>query len=193
MFSRYIHPSISLLLVMTLLLGVGYPLAITGLARAVFPSQAAGSLIHQGNVLVGSSLIGQSFADPKHFWGRPSATAPQPYNGLASGGSNLGPLNPALIDKVAAETKLFHDADPGNTRPVPVDLVTASASGLDPEISSAAAHYQASRVARLRHLPLPTVQALITQHQKPTLFDVFGEARVNVLELNLALDSLPAR
>jgi K+-transporting ATPase ATPase C chain len=190
MFSRYIRPSISLLLVMTLLLGVGYPLAITGLARAVFPSQAAGSLIHQGNLLVGSSLIGQSFADPKHFWGRPSATAPQPYNGLASGGSNLGPLNPALIDKVAAEIKLFHDADPDNTRPVPVDLVTASASGLDPEISPAAAHYQASRVARLRHLPLSTVQALITQHQKPALFDVFGEAGVNVLELNLALDSL---
>jgi K+-transporting ATPase ATPase C chain len=192
MFTRYIRPGISLLFVMTMLLGVAYPLAITGLARAVFPSQAAGSLIHRGNVLVGSTLVGQSFSDPKYFWGRPSATAPQPYNGLASGGSNLGPLNPALLDKVAAQARLLHDADPGNTRPVPVDLVTASASGLDPEISPAAAEYQASRVARLRNLPLTAVQALIAQHQKRALFDVLGEARVNVLELNLALDS-PAK
>jgi K+-transporting ATPase ATPase C chain len=169
---------------------VVYPLAITGLAKAVFPSQAAGSLIHRGEVLVGSSLIGQNFADPKYFWGRPSATAPQAYNGLGSGGSNLGPLNPALTDKVTAEVKLLHDADPDNTRPVPVDLVTASASGLDPEISPAAAEYQATRVARLRNLPLATVQSLIAQHQKPALFGVLGEARVNVLELNLALDSL---
>jgi K+-transporting ATPase ATPase C chain len=191
MFARYIRPSISLLFVMTILLGVAYPLAIAGLARAVFPSQAAGSLIHRGNVLVGSSLIGQSFSDPKYFWGRPSATAPQPYNGLASGGSNLGPLNPALLDKVAGQVKLLHDADPDNTRPVPVDLVAASASGLDPEISPAAADYQASRVARLRNLPLAAVQSLVTQHQKRALFDVLGEARVNVLELNLALDSLP--
>jgi K+-transporting ATPase ATPase C chain len=190
MFTRYIRPSLSLLFVMTVLLGVVYPLAITGLARAVFPSQAAGSLIHRGNILVGSSLIGQSFSDPRYFWGRPSATAPQPYNGLASGGSNLGPLNPALLDKVAAQVKLLHDADPDNTRPVPVDLVTASASGLDPEISPAAAEFQASRVARLRNLPLTTVQSLIAQHQKRALFDVLGEARVNVLELNLALDSL---
>jgi potassium-transporting ATPase KdpC subunit len=190
MLARYIRPSLSLLFVMTMLLGVAYPLAITGLARAVFPSQAAGSLIHRGNVLVGSTLVGQSFSDPKYFWGRPSATAPQPYNGLASGGSNLGPLNPALLDKVAAQVRLLHDADPGNTRPVPVDLVTASASGLDPEISPAAAEYQASRVARLRNLPLTAVQTLITQHQKRALFDVLGETRVNVLELNLALDSL---
>jgi K+-transporting ATPase ATPase C chain len=190
MFTRYIRPSISLLFVMTMLLGVAYPLAITGLARAVFPSQAAGSLIHQGDVLVGSSLIGQSFADPRYFWGRPSATAPQPYNGLASGGSNLGPSNPALIDRIAAEVKLLHDADPDNTRPVPVDLVTGSASGLDPEISPAAAEYQASRVARLRNLPLTRVRELIAQHQQSALFDVLGEARINVLELNLALDSL---
>jgi K+-transporting ATPase ATPase C chain len=190
MFNRYIRPSMSLLLAMTMLLGVAYPLAITGLARALFPSQAAGSLIHRGNVLVGSSLIGQSFSDPRYFWGRPSATAPQPYNGLASGGSNLGPLNPALIDKIAVEVKLFHDADPDNLRPIPVDLVTASASGLDPEISPAAAEYQASRVARARNLPLATVDSLIAQHQSRALFDVLGEARVNVLELNLALDSL---
>jgi potassium-transporting ATPase KdpC subunit len=191
MFARYIRPSISLLFVMTMLLGVAYPLAITCLARAVFPSHAAGSLIYRGNVLVGSSLIGQSFADPKYFWGRPSATAPQPYNGLASGGSNIGPLNPALLEKVAAQVKILHDADPDNTRPVPVDLVAASASGLDPEISPAAAEFQASRVARLRKLPLTTVQSLVAQHQKRALFDVLGEARVNVLELNLALDSLP--
>ena len=190
MFAHYIRPSISLLFVMTLLLGVAYPLAITGLARTVFPSQAAGSLIHRGSVLVGSSLIGQNFADSKYFWGRPSATTPQAYNGLASGGSNLGPLNPALIDKVTAGVKLLHDADPDNTRPVPVDLVTASASGLDPEISLAAAEYQASRVARVRNLPLATVEALVTQHQRRALFDFLGEARVNVLELNLALDSL---
>ena len=190
MFARYIRPSLCLLFVMTMLLGIAYPLAMTGLAKAVFPSQAAGSLINQGNILVGSSLIGQSFADPKYFWGRPSATAPQPYNGVASGGSNLGPSNPALLEKVAAQVKLLHDADPDNARPVPVDLVTASASGLDPEISAATAEYQAPRVARLRNLPLTAVQALITQHQKRPLFDVLGEARVNVLELNLALDSL---
>ena len=190
MFARYIRPSLSLLFVMTLLLGIAYPLAITGLAKAVFPSQAAGSLIHRGTLLVGSSLIGQSFADPKYFWGRPSATAPQPYNGLGSSGSNLGPLNPALLERVAAQVKLFRDADPGNTNPVPVDLVTASSSGLDPDISPAAAEYQAPRVARLRNIPLSTVQALIAQHRTPALFDVLGEARVNVLELNLALDSL---
>ena len=190
MFAGYIRPSLCLLFVMTTLLGIAYPIAMTGLAKAVFPSQAAGSLIHRGNTLVGSSLIGQNFADPKYFWGRPSATAPQAYNGLASGGSNLGPLNPALTDKVTAEVKLFHDADPGNARPVPVDLVTASASGLDPEISAAAADYQAARVARLRNIPLSTIQALIARHRKSALFDVLGEARVNVLELNLALDSL---
>jgi K+-transporting ATPase ATPase C chain len=190
MFTKYIRPSLCLLFVMTMLLGIAYPLAMTGLARAVFPSQAAGSLIDQGDIVVGSSLIGQSFSDPKYFWGRPSATAPQPYNGSGSSGSNLGPLNPALNDKVAAEVKLFRDADPANTRPIPVDLVTASASGLDPEISPAAAEYQAPRVARLRNIPLSTVQALIAQSRRPALIDVLGEPRVNVLELNLALDSL---
>ena len=190
MFTRYLRPCFSLLFVMTMLLGVAYPLAITGLSKAVFPSQAAGSLVHRGDVLVGSSLIGQNFADPKYCWGRPSATAPQPYNGLSSGGSNLGPLNPALTDRVTAQVKVLRDADPDSTRPVPVDLVTASASGLDPEISLAAAAYQASRVARLRSLPLARVQALIEQHQKRAPIDVFGEPRVNVLELNLALDAL---
>src|SRR3984893_18022824 len=158
MLSRYLRPATSLMVAMVLLLGIIYPLIITGISRVAFSAQAGGSLIRKGETLVGSALIGQNFSDPKYFWGRPSATSPQPYNGLASGGSNLGPLNPALIDKVAGQVKLLRDADPDNTRPVPVDLVAASASGLDPEISLAAAEYQASRVARLRNLPLTTVQ-----------------------------------
>ena len=137
---------------MTLLLGIVYPLVIAGVARLAFPRQAEGSLIYRDGKLIGSTLIGQSFSDPKYFWGRPSATTPQPYNGLASTGSNLGPLNPALIDAVKANAKALHDADPDNRRPIPVDLVTASASGLDPDISPAAAEYQAARVARARHL-----------------------------------------
>ena len=189
MFARYIRPCVSLLTVMTVLLGVLYPLAITGLGQAAFPSQARGSLIFRGDVLVGSSLIGQSFTDPKYFWGRPSATTPQPYNGVASGGSNLGPLNPALQDKVIANVKLFRDADPTNSSLIPIDLVTASASGLDPDISPAAAEYQAARVALVRHLPLATVQSIILQHKKHPLVGLIGEAQVNVLELNLALDS----
>ena len=139
---------------MTLLLGLVYPLVITGVAKIAFPRQAEGSLIYRDGKLIGSTLIGQSFSDPKYFWGRPSATTPQPYNGLASSGSNLGPLNPALLDQVKANAKALHDADPDNRRPVPVDLVTASASGLDPDISPAAARYQAARVARARNLPL---------------------------------------
>jgi K+-transporting ATPase ATPase C chain len=190
MFARYIRPSLCLLFVMTFLLGIAYPLAVTGLAKAALPSQAAGSLIRQGTVLVGSSLIGQNFADPKYFWGRPSATAPQPYNGGGSGGSNLGPSNPALRDRIAAQVKVLQEADPGNTRAIPVDLVTASASGLDPEISPAAAYYQVSRIARLRNLPVTAVSSLIDQHRKRALFDVIGESRINVLELNLALDLL---
>ena len=188
MFSRYIRPSISLLFVMTMLLGVAYPLAITGLARVVFPSQAAGSLIHQGDVLVGSSLIGQSFADPRYFWGRPSATGPMPYNAANSSGSNQGPLNPALVDAVKGRVEALKGADPGNNVPVPVDLVTASASGLDPHISAAGAQYQAARVARVRGLSPDVVKTLIAQHIEGRLFGLLGESRVNVLELNLALD-----
>jgi K+-transporting ATPase ATPase C chain len=188
MYSRYLRPGISLILAMTVLTGIIYPLVITGISKVAFRSQAEGSLIHRGDTLIGSRLIGQSFSDPRYFWGRPSATSPQPYNGTASGGSNLGPLNPALIDKVNANAKALRDADPTNKQLIPVELVTASASGLDPEISPAAAQYQAGRVARLRHLPLATVQALIAEHQRSPDFGFLGEARVNVVELNLALD-----
>jgi potassium-transporting ATPase KdpC subunit len=186
--ARYIRPTISLLIVMTVLLGVIYPLVITLAATALFPKQAAGSLIYSGGTLAGSKLIGQNFSDPKYFWSRPSATSPQPYNGLSSGGSNLGPLNPALIDKVAANAKLLQDADPANNRPIPVDLVTASASGLDPDISPAAAEYQAMRVARIRKLPLEKVESLIARHTRGQFLGVMGEPAINVLELNLALD-----
>jgi len=188
MFARTIRPAISLLLVMTALLGIGYPLVITGIAKVAFPREAAGSLILADGKPIGSTLIGQSFSDPKYFWGRPSATTPQPYNGVGSTGSNLGPLNPALIDAVKATVKALRDADPGNTQPVPVELVTASASGLDPEISPAAAQYQAGRVARARSLSVATVAALIAAHQKERFLGFIGEPRVNVLELNLALD-----
>jgi K+-transporting ATPase ATPase C chain len=188
MFVRLIRPAISLLVLMTVLLGIVYPLIITGVAKLAFPRQAEGSLIYKDDKLIGSRLIGQSFSDPKYFWGRPSATSPQPYNGLASSGSNLGPLNPALLDVVKANGKALHDADPNNQRPIPVDLVSASASGLDPEISPAAAHYQAARVARARNLPLEQVEALIRAHEQGRLFGFMGEPRINVLEVNLALD-----
>ena len=190
MFVRLIRPAISLLVLMTVLLGIVYPLIITGVAKVAFPRQAEGSLIYKDGKLIGSTLIGQSFADPKYFWGRPSATTPQPYNGVASSGSNLGPLNPALLDAVKANVKALHDADPDNRQPVPVDLVTASGSGLDPEISPAGAHYQAARVARARNVPLAQVEALIRTHEQGRLFGWIGERRVNVLNLNLALDRM---
>ena len=190
MYLRLVRPAISLLVAMTLLLGIVYPLVITGISMVAFPRQAAGSLILKDGKLVGSTLIGQAFSDPKHFWGRPSATTPQPYNGTASGGSNLGPLNPALLDAVKANAKALHDADPDNRQPVPVDLVTASASGLDPDISPAAARYQAGRVARARGIPAAEVEALIAAHEHGRLLGFIGEPRVNVLVLNLALDGL---
>jgi K+-transporting ATPase ATPase C chain len=190
MFMKLIRPAVSLLVLMTLLVGIVYPLVIAGAAKTAFPQQAAGSLIYQDGKLIGSTLIGQSFSDPKYFWGRPSATTPQPYNGLASSGSNLGPLNPALIDAVKANAKALHDADPDNQQPVPVELVTASASGLDPEVSPAAAEYQAARVARTRHLELAQVEMLIRSHERERLWGFIGEPRINVLELNLALDRL---
>jgi len=190
MFVRLIRPALSLLVLMTLLLGIVYPLVIAGAAKAAFSRQAAGSLLYQDGKLIGSTLIGQSFSDPKYFWGRPSATTPQPYNGLASTASNLGPLNPALIDAVKANSKALHDADPDNQQPVPVDLVSASASGLDPEVSLAAAQYQAARVARARRLEPARVEALIKSHERERLWGFIGEPRVNVLELNLALDRL---
>ena len=190
MFVQLIRPAVSLLVAMTLLLGIVYPFAITGVAKLAFPHQAAGSLIYQDGKLLGSTLIGQSFSDPKYFWGRPSATTPQPYNGLGSTASNLGPLNPALIDAVKANAKALHDADPDNQQPIPVELVTASASGLDPDLSPAAVEYQAARVARARHLEAAQVEALIEAHVRERLFGIIGERRINVLELNLALDRL---
>lgn len=188
MFTRYLRPSVSLIVAMTVLLGIVYPLVITGVSQVALRSKAEGSLLHKGDTLIGSRLIGQSFTDPKYFWSRPSATSPQPYNGVASSGSNQGPLNPALIDKVNANAKALRDADPLNKEPIPVDLVTASASGLDPDISAAAAQYQAGRVARARNLPVAAVEALIAEHQRSPLLGLFGEVQVNVLELNLALD-----
>ena len=183
-----IRPALVLFALLSALTGLIYPMAVTGAAKAVFPSQAAGSLIVQGGNTVGSKLIGQNFSDPKHFWGRPSATAPQPYNASASGGSNQGPLNPALAEAVKARVEALRAADPGNTAPVPVDLVTASASGLDPDISPAAAHYQAARVARVRGVPVEQVNALIAGNTQAPLWGLLGEPRVNVLALNLALD-----
>jgi len=190
MFLRLVRPAVLLLLAMTLLTGIVYPVVITGIARLAFPHEAAGSLVHRDGKLIGSTLIGQSFSDPAHFWGRPSATTPQPYNGTASTGSNLGPLNPALIDAVKANAKALRDADPEHRAQVPVDLVTASASGLDPEISPAAAEYQVPRVAKARGLPVEKVRALVQAHRHGRLLGLIGEARINVLELNLALDDL---
>jgi potassium-transporting ATPase KdpC subunit len=186
-----LRPALVLFLLLSVLTGVLYPLVVTGLAQLLFRSQANGSLIRgSGGQVLGSHLIGQSFSDPKYFWGRPSATTPQPYNGTASGGSNLGPLNPALTDAVKTRIAALREADPTNSAAVPVDLVTASGSGLDPEISVAGALYQAQRVARARGVPPGQVQALIAAHTEGRLLGVLGEPRVNVLELNLALDAL---
>jgi len=191
MFTRYLRPSLCLVLSMTVILGILYPLLVTGIAKVAFSSEAQGSLLQKDGVLIGSHLIGQNFTDPKYFWGRPSATSPQPNNAISSGGSNLGPLNPALIDKVKSYAKALRDADPSNKADIPVELVTASTSGLDPDISPAAAQYQAARVARARNLPVATVEAAIRTHLRAPLLGVIGEARVNVLELNLALDQHP--
>jgi potassium-transporting ATPase KdpC subunit len=188
--SSLIRPAIVLFLIMTVITGVAYPLVVTGIGQVVFPDQAGGSLIVKNGTAVGSRLIGQSFSDPKYFWSRPSATSPQPYNGVASSGSNQGPLNPALTDAVKSRIDALHAADPTNTAPVPVDLVTASASGLDPDISVAAAEYQAARVARVRGIAPDAVRALVAKHTQGRFLGVIGEPRVNVLELNLALDGL---
>ena len=190
--TNILRPALVLFVLLSALTGVLYPLAVTGAAQAVFPSQAAGSLVMRDGVPVGSALVGQNFSDPRHFWGRPSATLPMPYNGGASGGSNLGPLNPALTDAVKARIEALRAADPGNRVAVPVDLVTASASGLDPDISPAAARYQAARVARLRNLPVDQIDQLIDAHTESRLWGLFGEARVNVLAINLALDAQPS-
>ena len=178
------------LLIFTVLTGLVYPLVVTGIAQLVFPHQANGSLITRNGQTVGSNLIGQSFDDPKYFWGRLSATGPFPYNAAASSGSNLGPSNPALLEAVKARIAALQSADPSNTQPIPVDLVTASGSGLDPDISVAAALYQLPRVARLRGLTESALRTLVDKYTTARQFGFLGEPRVNVLELNLALDGI---
>ncbi len=185
-----LRPALVLFFILSLLTGVAYPVVVTGLAQALFPAQAHGSLILQNGKPVGSALIGQSFSDPKNFWGRPSATSPMAYNASASGGSNLGPLNLALVDAVKARIEALRAADPGNTAAVPVDLVTASASGLDPHISPAAARFQVSRVAKARGLSAEKVQTLVEAQTEHPFLSFLGEPQVNVLKLNLALASL---
>ena len=185
-----IRPALMALLIFTVLTGLLYPLLVTGIAQIVFPHQANGSLILQNGQTVGSMLIGQQFDNPKYFWGRLSATGPYPYNAAASSGSNLGPTNPALLDEVKGRIAALKAADPANTLPIPVDLVTSSGSGLDPDISVAAALYQLPRVARLRGLSEATVHALVNQYTQGRQLGFLGEPRVNVLELNLALDGI---
>jgi K+-transporting ATPase ATPase C chain len=187
-----IRPAVTLFVLLSVITGLIYPLLVTGIGQALFPKQAAGSLIERDGKLIGSRLIGQNFTDPQYFWGRPSATTPQPYNAAASSGSNLGPLNPALKDAVDARVQALRAADPGNTQPIPVDLVTASASGLDPHISPAAAEYQIARVAQARGLAPEIVRKLVAAWTEDRQWGIFGEPRVNVLELNLALDRLPS-
>lgn len=187
---KQLRYAIIALVVFTLVTGILYPLLITGVARLFFPRQAEGSMITQNGNTVGSALIGQPFSDPAYFWGRPSATTPFPYNAAASSGSNLGPSNPALVAAVQSRIAALQAADPGNNNPIPVDLVTSSGSGLDPDISVAAAEYQAPRVARVRGLTLKQVDALIVKYTEGRQLGFLGEPRVNVLKLNLALDSL---
>jgi potassium-transporting ATPase KdpC subunit len=183
-----LRPAMVLFLLLTLVCGVLYPYAITGIGQLAFTDQVNGSLIVRDGKTVGSSLIGQAFSSPKYFWGRPSATGPVPNNARASSGSNLGPLNPALMDAVKGRIDALKAADPANNAPIPVDLVTASASGLDPHISVAAALYQLPRIARERQLSVDAIRTLIDQNTEAQYFGFFGEPRVNVLELNLALD-----
>jgi K+-transporting ATPase ATPase C chain len=187
--NNVIRPALVCFALLSALTGIAYPLLVTGIGQIAFPKQAAGSLIERDGKPVGSSLIGQNFSDPKYFWGRPSATSPQPYNASNSGGSNQGPLNPALADAVKGRIEALRAADPGNTKPVPVDLVTASGSGLDPHLSVAGVQFQAARVAKARQLPLAQVQGLIGQFTEGQAFGFLGEPRVNVLRLNLALDA----
>ena len=188
-----IRPAVVLFLFFTVLTGFLYPLVVTGIAQAAFGHAASGSIVSRDGKPIGSSLIGQNFSDPKYFWSRPSATSPQPYAGTASTGSNLGPLNPALIDGIKGHIQALRAADPGNSAPIPVDLVTASASGLDPEESVAAALYQAPRVARTRGLAQQDVRSVIDAQTQGRLFGLLGEPRVNVLALNLALDDLASK
>jgi len=192
MFAEF-RPAFVMLIIMTALTGGLYPAVVTGIAQLVFPSQANGSLIEQNGKAVGSLLIGQPFSDPKHFWSRPSATSPYPNNASSSGGSNQGPLNPALQEAVEGRIKALREADPDNKTPVPVDLVTASASGLDPHISPAAAEYQVARVAKARGLDVTKIAALVAENTEGRQLGFLGEPRVNVLKLNLALDAMRSR
>lgn len=185
-----LRPAILITIVLTVLTGGVYPLLVTGIAQVAMPRQANGSLIERDGKAIGSELIAQPFGSAKYFWSRPSATSPYPYNASSSSGSNKGPTNPALTDTVAARIKTLRDADPGNTAPVPADLVTASAGGLDPHISPAAAEYQIARVAKARGLDPQKVRALVAQATEGRQLGFLGEPRVNVLEINLALDAL---
>jgi potassium-transporting ATPase KdpC subunit len=187
---RLFQQAFSMLVVLTVLTGILYPLIVTGIAQAVFPSQANGSLIVRDGRTVGSRLIGQSFDDPEYFWSRPSATSPSPYNAESSSGSNLGPTNPDLKKAVRGRVEAIRKADPANNAPIPVDLVTASASGLDPHISPAAAECQVGRVAKARGLDDAIVRKLVTEHAEGRSFGLLGEPRVNVVELNIALDQV---
>ena len=185
-----IVPALRMLIVLTALTGVAYPLVMTGIAQVAFPHAANGSLIVANGKTLGSELIGQPFDDPKYFWSRPSATSPQPYNGASSGASNQGARNPALADAVKDRIKALRDADPDNHAPVPVDLVTASGSGLDPHISVAAAEYQVARVAKARGMEVQRVRNLVAMATQGRTLEILGEPRVNVLALNLALDRI---
>jgi K+-transporting ATPase ATPase C chain len=183
-----IRSCLGLFVLLTIVTGVLYPLLVTGIAKTIFPGKASGSIMYKGDAAVGSEIIGQNFTDAKYFWGRPSATGPQPYNATASSGSNQGPLNPALVDTVKSRIEALKNADPENKQSIPMDLVTASASGLDPEISPQAAQYQATRVAKARKIGIDKVNALIAENTQDRQWGIFGEPRVNVLKLNLALD-----
>jgi len=191
--ARQGYPAFAALVVFTILTGLVYPAVVTGAAQLLFPTRANGSLLVKDGRAVGSGLVGQSFSDPGHFWGRPSATSPYPCNAAASSGSNLGPTNPDLEKAVSVRIKALREADPGNTQPVPCDLVTSSGSGLDPHISPQAAEYQVTRVVRARGLSVEEVRRLVREHTDGRTWGVLGESRVNVLRLNLALDTLAGR
>ncbi len=188
-----LRPAISLFILLSVVTGLLYPMLVNGLASKLFASATQGSLFVSNDKLVGSALIGQNFTTPEYFWGRPSATAPQPYNAIASGGSNQGPSNPVLVEAVKARIEALQAAAPENKLPIPADLVLASASGLDPEISPAAARYQAGRIARARNLPQEKITALIEATEQGRQWGLFGEPRVNVLTLNLALDAMQGK